>query len=287
MRSVGKYPGTGCLLILLLLVFPTILMAEDELVLAVHPYQTSSTIVKAFTPLANYLSKALAVKVRLDVSPNYDAHIKRIGNNQVDIAYLGPASYVMLVDKYGRKPILARQVVNGKPYFQGKIIIKAGSPVKSLKDLVGRRFAFGDPESTMSHLVPRYMLINAGVDASKLSGYQFTGSHDNVAVGVLSGDYDAGAVKEEVFYKYRSRGLVDLATTPEIPEHLFVARSDLPERTISALRTAFNRLDQDQQGREILGSIKKGIVAMRMARDSDYDGLRKILNVLSAHGVIP
>lgn len=274
-------------MLLLFCVYPTVSRADNDLLLAVHPYQTSSTVIKAFTPLANYLSKALGVKVNLEVSPNYDAHIERIGKNQVDIAYLGPASYVMLVDKYGRKPILARQVVNGKPFFQGKIIVRADSPIHSLKDLAGKRFAFGDPESTMSHLVPRYMLINAGVDVSKLSGYQFTGSHDNVAVGVLAGDFDAGAVKEEIFYKYRSRGLTDLATTPEIPEHLFVARSDLPEQSISALRSAFSKIDQDQHGEDILTSIKKGIDSMRIAEDSDYDGLRKIMAVLSAHGVRP
>ena len=131
------------------------------------------------------------------------------------------------------------------------------------------------------------MLINAGVDVSKLAGYQFTGSHDNVAVGVLAGDFDAGAVKEEVFYKFRSRGLEELVSTPEIPEHLFVARSGLPERRIDALRSAFSRLDKDPKGQEILGSIKKGIDSMRMAEDSDYDGLRKILAVLAARGVIP
>lgn len=286
MKSVYKYPTRGYLLLLLFLVCPAVSTADD-LLLAVHPYQTSSTIIKAFTPLVDYLGRELAMKVNLDVSPNYDAHIARIGKNQVDIAYLGPASYVRLVDKYGRKPIIARQVVNGKPYFQGKIIIRAGSSIKSLKDLVGKRFAFGDPESTMSHLVPRYMLINAGVDVSKLAGYQFTGSHDNVAVGVLAGDFDAGAVKEEVFYKFRSRGLEELVSTPEIPEHLFVARSGLPERRIDALRSAFSRLDKDPKGQEILGSIKKGIDSMRMAEDSDYDGLRKILAVLAARGVIP
>jgi len=185
------YPWSGCLLLILFSVCPAVSTADD-LVLAVHPYQTSSTIVRAFTPLANYLGEALGVKVNLDMSPNYDTHIERIGKNQVDIVYLGPASYVRLVDKYGSKPILARQVVNGRPYFKGKIITRSDSPIKSLKDLAGKRFAFGDPESTMSHLVPRYMLINAGVDVDRLSGYQFTGSHDNVAMGVLAGDFDGG-----------------------------------------------------------------------------------------------
>ena len=74
----------------LLFLFCPAVSTADDVLLAVHPYQTSSTIIKAFTPLVDYLGRELAMKVNLDVSPNYDAHIARIGKNQVDIAYLGP-----------------------------------------------------------------------------------------------------------------------------------------------------------------------------------------------------
>lgn len=67
--------------------------------------------------------------------------------------------------------------------------------------------AFGDPESTMSHLVPRFMLWRVGVTGEVLADYQFLSNHTNVALGVLVGDFDAGAVKEEVFYEFEPKGL--------------------------------------------------------------------------------
>jgi len=193
----------------------------------------------------------------------------------------------LLVDKFGRKPILARQLINGQPLFQGKIFARRDSPVDSLQELQGKRFAFGDSASTMSHLVPRYMLIQAGVGTEKLSGHQFLDSHDNVAMGVLSGDFDAGAVKEAVFYKYQSRGLKALATTPSIPEHLFVARSDLATATITALRQALVGMDVSEEGRRALASIKKTITALEPAEDADYDVLRDIFSALPRGGILP
>jgi phosphonate transport system substrate-binding protein len=262
------------------------LWAGDGLVLAVHPYKSSSDLIKNFSPLADYLGQKLSIDMRLNISKDYQSHIDLIGSNQVDIAYLGPASYVLLVKKYGQKPILMRQVIQGKAFFQGKIIARKNSPITTLGELAGKRFAFGDPSSTMSHLVPRYMLIEAGVGADKLSEYKFLGSHDNVAMGVLVGDYDAGAVKEAVFYKYKSRGLKVLATTPSIPEHLFVVRSDLPVSTIKALKKALIELNDSQDGHQILVKIKKSITALQPAKDADYDGLRNILAVLAEKGVI-
>lgn len=261
--------------------------AAEKLVLAVHPYKSSSTLIKAFSPLADYLAQKLHRDIDLQISSDYQSHVDRIGNNQVDIAYVGPASYVLLVEKYGRKPILARQLIDGQPYFHGKIIVRSDSPINGLEELQGKRFAFGDPDSTMSHLVPRYMLIKAGVGIEKFSGYQFLGSHDNVAMGVLSGDFDAGAVKEAVFYKYQSRGLKALATTPSIPEHLFVARSDLAPETITALRQALVGMDATEEGRRAMASIKPTITAFEAADDADYDVLRDIFSVLSRAGVQP
>lgn len=261
--------------------------AAEKLVLAVHPYKTSSALIKAFSPLADYLSQKLNLEVGLEISASYQSHVGRLGNNKVDLAYLGPASYVLLVGKFGHHPILARQLINGQPFFQGKLIARHDSPVNSLEELQGKRFAFGDSASTMSHLVPRYMLIKAGIGTEKLSGHQFLGSHDNVAMGVLSGDFDAGAVKEAVFYKYQSRGLKALATTPSIPEHLFVARSDLPAETVTALSQALLDLNASADGRRILASIKTTITALEPAVDSDYDVLREIFSLLTKSGIQP
>lgn len=261
-------------------------LARDRLVLGIHPYKSPVKLIKAYTPLAEYLSRKTGIPVHLTISKDYQNHIDAIGSDTLDVAYMGPASYVKLVNQYGRKPLLACQAISGKPTFQGKIIVRKDSNLRSLNQLKGKSFAFGDPNSTMSHLVPRYMLWKAGVSASKLKRYRFLGSHDNVALAVLAGDYDAGAVKEAVFYKYKARGLKVLKSTPVFSEHVFVASKRLNPALIKKLRNAFLSLHMDSNGREIMNSIKPGMTSMRAVEDKNYNNLREILHALERTGVI-
>jgi len=251
-----------------------------SLVLGVHPYMSPSELIERFTPLAEHLGAKTGREVRVDISRDYAEHIRRIGEGTVDIAYMGPASYVEAVKRYGKFPLLAVQQIRGRSYFRGAIIKLKGSKAKKLGDLRGGSFAFGDPSSTMSHLVPKCMLMEAGLDEGDYS-YEFLHSHDNVALGVLVGDFDAGAVKEEVYEIYRERGLEVLAYTPEIAEHLFIARKGLPEGSVAALRMAMYRLDDEPGGKLVLSSIIKGMTALVPVDDSEYEGLRKTIKKLS------
>lgn len=265
--------------------FPTV-QATEKLTLCVHPYKSASELYVAFTPLAEHLSRSINTKVELLIAKDYDSHIKHIITKKNGIAYLGPASYIKLVKLYGKPPILARLEINGKPTFEGKVFVRNDSAITSLHDLHGKRFAFGDQNSTMSHLVPRYMMLKAGITVDKLAEYAFLGNHTNVALSVLSGHYDAGAVKETVFFKYQSRGLRELATTPALSEHLFIASDNLSPQLIEHLRNTFYDLENSPSGMRAMKSIKRSITAMVPADDSDYDNLRLILTTLRHNGAI-
>jgi phosphonate transport system substrate-binding protein len=275
------------LLFLAVFCFPYVSVAGDALTLGIHPYLPATELAGRFTPLADYLARITGRPVEIRIAKDYQEHIDRVGRDEVDIAYMGPAPYVKLVDAYGEKPILARLEINGKPSFQGVIVTTRESPIQSLSELAGKRFAFGDPDSTMSHLVPRYMLAEAGVGVERLGGYEYLHSHVNVALGVLMGHFDAGAVKEEVFYEYEKRGLRALAWSPRISEHLFVTSKTLPPETVKTLREALFSLRDTEEGRAILSSIKEGVTAMVPASDGDYDTLRAILRALEEQGVTP
>lgn len=283
--SPSKFSVFLCgLLIFLMFAFSSISNAGDRLVFAVHPYLPATEISEKFGPLVKYLSKELGEPVEIKISLDYQNHIVEIGKDNVDIAYMGPASYVKMVDAYGRKQLLARQESNGKPTFHGVIIVRKDNPLSSIADLAGKRFAFGDPESTMSHLVPRYMLWKEGITLDNLGGYAFLANHHNVALGVLAGDFDAGAVKEEVFYEYEKRGLRELVRTPEISDHVFVATNRLSPEKIQKLRDALHSLRGKEAGRDILNSIKPSI-SLVPAKDEDYGNLREILKALTKLGI--
>ena len=255
--------------------------AAKPLILAVHPFLPEVEIQQRFAPLANYLGKVLDRDVVVRIGGNYDQHIDAIGTDRVDIAFLGPVSYVRMLERHGSKPLLGRFEVNHQPHLYGVIAMRKDRTLRTLADLKGQRFAFGDPESTMSHIVPRAMLAENGVTLATLAAYKHLGSHSNVALGVLAGDFDAGAMKKEVFDEFAPRGLAALAITPPTPDHLFVTRADLPGRDVARLRQALLQLHALPEGPAILSSLHNGLTAIVPAQESDYAALGRMARSMS------
>lgn len=246
-------------------------------VFAVHPYLSEREITQRFTPLIKYLENELQEPVRLAVAASYREHIEAIGRNKVDIAFLGPVAYVRLTEVFGYKPILGRFEVAGQENLYGIIATRTDSEIGTLNGLAGARFAFGSKESTMSHIVPRYMMMQAGLSLGLPRAHHFLGSHGNVALGVLAGDYNAGAMKKEVFEKYASRGLKQLAITMGVPDHLFVARTDMPDKRVSQIRAVLSQLKQSDSGQRILTELHGNLTGIIQSSDVDYDVLRIIV----------
>ena len=251
------------------------------LVLGIHPYLPATELTRRFTPLVQEIEVRVKHPVRISIAKDYNEHIRRIGRDDLDMAYMGPVSYVKMVKEFGGKPLLARQELNGRPTFQGCIFIRKDSDIQSLKDLKGKRFAFGRPESTMSYMVPLFMLIKAGVQLNDLQAYSYLGSHNNVALSVLVGDFDAGAVKQAVFDRYEEKGLKLLTRTPAISEHLFVAGNKLDAALVEKIRKVLQGIKGEKKIESILGPLKKGTTGLVPVQDRDYNKLRTILETVA------
>ncbi|MBF0627577.1 MAG: phosphate/phosphite/phosphonate ABC transporter substrate-binding protein [Magnetococcales bacterium] len=261
--------------------------ADETLVFGIHPFMRPTELLRRFSPLTEALAKAISHPIRIRITSDYDDQIRLIGQNQIDLAYMGPVPYVRMVARHGLKPILGKQMVHGQGTFQGVIITRRDSAIQTLPELIGKRFAFGDPNSTMSHLVPRAMLLEAGVPVEKLARFDHLSNHGNVALGVLMGLFDAGAIKESVFLEYQERGLTALAWTPRIANHLFVTRSDLPTDRIETLRTALLQMPTTPEGLQLLKNVDHAITGIEPGQDDEFSALRTTLRLLDQAGVTP
>lgn len=251
-----------------------------SLTLGLYPYLPESELRKRFTPLAEYLASQLNARVLIQMSKDYESHIERIGNNSYDISYIGPSSYISVVKKYGKQKILARLEVQGKPVFHGVIVARQESSINTIHDLNGKRIAFSSPRSTMGYMVPKYLMHKAGISLDSLKEHKFLGNHKNVALGVLLGEFDAGAVKEEVFHKYRSKGLKAITISPELSEHLFLANKNLSDKLIAKIKKTMYVAHKSKNGKKLLNKIKPTVTALVPGKDADYESLRKIVSAL-------
>jgi len=257
--------------------FSTSSLSKENLTFAVHPYLSQDELEKKFIPFVDYLNEQSGLNITLKIGSSYEEHIQYIGMNQVDIAFLGPAAFVNMVNLFGSKPLLAKLEIKGQSYFQGNIIVRKDSGIKSLTDLHGKKIALGNINSTMSYIVPHHLLHEAGVFAENHAQHTLLPSHDDIALAVLSGDFDAGAVKPAVFKRYEEDGLEVLIKTQKISEHLFVTRSDLPAEHIEKLRQIVLKMGDSTSGLAILQGIKKNISRLVDAKESDYENLEKII----------
>lgn len=267
----------------LLLSTPIQAATQPPLELWIHPYLPAPELVRRFTPLAHYLETKGGRKIEIRISTTYKEHEKRLSEDRADLAFVGPFGYVQVTKRHETKNILAMMEGNGKTVFHGIIAVRQDGPIKTLQDLVGKSFAFADNESTMGTLVPQNMLREAGVEIDRLSRYSFLASHNDVALAILGGFYDAGGLKEEVFLEYAHRGLRVLAKSPPIPEHLFLAGKHLPVPLVKVLRKALIQLKDPA----ILTPIQKTATGMAPATDRDYDIVRRLCQVTANSAPLP
>jgi phosphonate transport system substrate-binding protein len=265
---------------LLLLLLPMIAFGQQPLVLGIHPYLKSEDLQQRFRPLADYLSEQLEVPVIVRIGTSYQHHIQAVGSDQIDIAFLGPSQYIYVTEHFGLKPLLVRMETNANPTFRGHIVVQADSPITRMEQLRGKLFAFGDPKSTMSSLVPQAMLKQSGIGLDGLAGYRHYSNHDNVALTVLAGDADAGGVKEEVYHKYQHQGLRSLMPSPYISDHVFVTRSTMSANEVERIAALLKDIRSEALVYQLLKPIKAGMTGLVSVDDSDFDSLRDLLKLL-------
>jgi len=249
-------------------------------VMAIGPYLSAAEAQRRYGPLARHLEGQLGHVVTIAVGNDYEEHIRFVGRDAVDLAFVGPSSYVHLVDRYGAKPLLARVEKAHRPVLEGVIFVRQDSALQRLDQLRGRRFAFGDPDSTAGSVLARYALQKSGVTLELLGNYRHVSSSYDVVMGVLAGDFDAGAINRDQFDAQAPKGLRVLAPLPAVSEGVFVTRSDLPAEQIARLRTALLQLPNAPDGPDILHAISAEITGLGPVKDSDFDSLRAIMRTL-------
>jgi len=277
MNFKARRPSYASLLLLSLSALAGPLLAAPPLRLGVNPYQDPSELQARWQPLVHYLSARSGRDIELVIAGDYQRHIAACVRKEYDLAYLGPIPYLQRVAAKGPVTLLARFRDLGATTFRGAIVAREDSPLASISDLAGHSFAFGDRYSTMSHFLPLVALAEAGVGVESLSHSEFLGSHDNVALAVLMGRFDAGGLKPSVFERYQERGLKVLAWTEAVPTHVLAAHRDLDPATRQSLQQALYALNDPGLAAQVLHPIGPDLDGMSPAQDSDYDSLRQLL----------
>jgi phosphonate transport system substrate-binding protein len=247
---------------------------------ALLPDENASTVIKNNEGLKNYLESRLGKRIELVVTTDYSSMIEAMRHGRLDLAYFGPLSYVLAKSKSNIEAFAALKK-KGSTTYQAVVIGNAASGVRSISDIAGKDMAYGDTASTSSHLIPKSMLAEKGLEAKKNYREHFLGNHDAVAIAVQNGKAQAGGLSKPIFESLVQRGIIDqnkvkvIAESKPYPEYPWTMRSDLSPALKEKVRSAFLNLTD----KETLKPFKAD--GFGPASDKDYDVIRELARILN------
>ncbi len=229
--------------------------------------------------LLRYLEAQTGLRFRLHLTPRGHSVADEICAGRVHFGIVGTVSYLQAYHRCGARIIVRGRNMEGHDTYRAAIIVPVNSPLLDLKDLRGRSFAFGPPNSTQGHLIPRLMLQQAGLSLHDLQAYAFHDSHASTANAVISGRYDAGGLQDTLALTLARRGLVRiLAMSDPYPSSGIIAGPHVPSRTIELVREALLALDPTGRDAKWLYHWERSEMPLGFvpARDEDYVALYRI-----------
>ncbi len=223
--------------------------AQNVLRVTTIPEEAATEQVRKFTPLANYLSQQLGMKVEFNPVNDYPAAVEALVNKRVDLVWFGGFTHVQANRRSGGKIVpLAQREEDTR--FQSVFIAKTDSGIKALSDLKGKQVSFGSASSTSGHLMPRSFLLNAGIEPERdFRRVAFSGAHDATIASVVSGRVDAAALDITVWRKFVEEKKVDTQavnvffTTPPFFNYNWSVHADMPADLQQRIKNALLALD--------------------------------------------
>jgi phosphonate transport system substrate-binding protein len=200
-------------------------------------------------------------------------------NKHIDLGYFGPLSYCMAGNRAEIEPFAAKKK-KGSTTYHSVVIANTAAGINSLADISGKKVAYGDPAFTSSHLIPKSILMAAGLKPEESYTEEFVGAHDAVARLVSLGHAQAGGLSKPIFESPVAKGTIDgdkvkvLQVSKPFPQYPWAMQKDLDSALKEQIRQAFYQLDD----KAVLKPLKaEGFAPITNA---DYDVVRDLARLL-------
>jgi len=187
------------------------------IVFAPLPFFNTNKVLEDFFPMVNYLEEGMDENIAFHYEKKYDDLIAAFKANKVDIAYFGPLPFLALQKSFpSALPIITFHESDGAKGYRCALVKFAGDtlsdiPTKKLK------VALTQPLSTCGYTKTKVLIntyLHSNLDTML---YRYVGTHDEVGLSIVRGDFHIGGMKESIAKEYASLGLEIIDTTPLIP----------------------------------------------------------------------
>ncbi len=260
----------------------------DSLTFAIIPTEETVAELQLYKPVTDRMARLTGKKIEFFMPTSYASVVEAMLNGFVDVAVLGPYSYIIAAAKDPRIEVFATyakrpgHLQEEGPGYKAALISKKGSKFTSIESLKGAVLGLTDPGSTSGNLLPRVVftkVIGAGLE-DYFGKVVYTGSHELSTVAVAQGKVDAAFVATHRFDNVVNKGEVRLEDfnvlwmSPAIPQDPFVYRNTLCDDLKAKIRETFLGLKDEPEAKAFLDNVKSDtFVPMK---PSDYDVIRAL-----------
>src|SRR3954447_8024968 len=242
------------------------------------PDEAPTELQRKFKPLGDYLKRETGLDVQFIPVTDYAAVVEGLATNKLDLAWLGGFTYVQarLPTNRGAGAIVERPE---DARFTSRFIVPPTSTARTLADLKGKTFAFGAPSSTSGSLMPRYYLLQAGIEPERdFKSVAFSGAHDATVAFVAAGRAEAGVLNASVMDKLvetknpNAEKVRVLAITPPSFDYNWTVRPGLDPALTKKLTDAFLKLDPANPAMKEIMDLQRASRFIA-TQNSNYDGI--------------
>ena len=260
----------------------------DSLTFAMVPTEETVAELELYKPVTDRMAKLTGKKISFYMPTSYASVVEGLLSHFVDVAVLGPYTYVIANSKdptvevfatYAKRP---GHMQEEGPGYRGVLISKKGTKYTSIKSLKGSLVGLTDPGSTSGNLMPRVAFTKViGMDLEKFfSKVVYTGSHELSTVAVVQGKVDAAFVASHRFDNVVNKGEATLEgvnilwQSDPIPQDPFVYRNTLCNDIKANIRETFLDLKGKPGSKKFLDNVKSNTF-VEMSSD-DYNIIRDL-----------
>jgi len=252
-----------------------------ELRIGLLPNEAPDVEIKKHATMTQHLEKILGMKVKVQVGIDYTAIIEALRNKHIDVAYLGPFSYVLAeiaTDGNIEPLVVGVRKKTGKSAYNSVIVARTDSGINKPAEFGKKHtISFSDPASTSGFLVPSFRFAQLGIDPQKdFKQVIFAGGHTASLMALNSGKVDGAGTNLPSLQKAIAKGVVDkknikiVWTSPDIPGSPLTVRKDVPWEIKYKLLKAFMGIPEG------VDSYEGKMAGYEPAWDSAYDIIRDI-----------
>jgi phosphonate transport system substrate-binding protein len=266
----------------------TKLVSPDTLIFTYAPVEEPAVYEAAWGDFLKHLEKVTGKKARYFGLQNYAAQIEAMRSGRLHISAYSTGSLVYAVHIAGAVPFAIMRDAKGPAGYHLIVMTQAKNDrIKSVADLKGKRVAHVSQTSNSGHQAPVYFFTKMGVVPGKDYQIAFSGKHDNSALGVVNGDYDAAVVADTVVQRMVSRGVIKASdfkvvyTSPVFPTAGFAYSHNLEPKLAEKVREAFTsfKIEGTSLGKEF--KDRTGFMPVNYQKDWDA-----VVGILQANGAI-